>query len=390
MSRMTTASGTPRYPFWFRHPVALQYGVLVVIAAAAVTGIVVALVQGSILGAVPPLVAVTGVILGRRRPRTGFVLAAAAPLLAIVLDVDPLVTWTLTVFAVFYLTLRGLSARTAGPFAAAANYLAVVLSTGSFIDPEALVAASLALAAAASGSATRGQVRYLRMMEERAAQAIATRDIEVNRSLAEERLRIARDLHDVIGHQVAVLSMNVGVAEMQVGEDTARAEAALRSARSNVQAILQETQRILDVMRLPSEGNDRLPAAEAHRIPELVDSVRAAGSVVVAELPAAFPPMDPAAGAAAYRVVQEALTNAHKYGVGATTVTVRVFQDERILAVQVRNRAKPDVVASDRQGYGLVGMRERVSSAGGTLSIETPADAFVVTARLPLDGRTSR
>ncbi|PUB31928.1 signal transduction histidine kinase [Promicromonospora sp. AC04] len=383
---MTSTPTVPsRRPLWFRRVGVLEQALLILIGVAAACGVVVLLVQGySLAVAVGPLVAVIGVAVGRRRPTPGLLVIAASPLVATVLQVAPLLTWTITVFALLYLTLRGLSARIAAPVVAGANYLAVAMFGGGLGDPEALVAGSLALAAAGTGSATRGQVRYLEAMEQRAIDAIATRDIEVSQSVAEERMRIARDLHDVIGSEVAVLSMQLGMAEVALPDDADGSRTALTSARQGVQSILLETQRILDVLRVAPDEESLKPPPGIGRVPELVDSFRAVGLDVRTTLAPVPPGVDPAVSAAAFRVVQEALTNAQRHGAGPATVELAI--DGPILTVQVSNRVAEAGASSPGRGYGLVGMRERVQSVGGKLTVDAQTVSFRITATMRLSG----
>lgn len=215
-------------------------------------------------------------------------------------------------------------------------------------------------------------------LEERAESAIATREIEATRRVTEERLRIARDLHDVIGHQVAMLSMHLGAAEIGLPEDAEPSRQALVSARSSARTVVVETQRILALLRL----GDDIPDDEALRptpalsgLEGLVASFESIGLDVrpSIDLPAGF--VEPSVGVTVYRVVQEALTNAYRHGEGPATVDVRE-RDGRI-CVTVENRVGHTMRGSG-SGLGLLGMRERVESSSGRLTIDSDDGRFRV------------
>lgn len=217
-------------------------------------------------------------------------------------------------------------------------------------------------------------------MEERAESAIATREIEATRRVTEERLRIARDLHDVIGHQVAMLSLHLGAAEIGLPEDAESSRQALVSARSSARTVVVETQRILALLRLGDDISDDealRPTPALSGLEGLVASFESIGLDIQPsiDIPAGF--VEPSVGVTVYRVVQEALTNAYRHGEGAATVDVRE-RDGRI-CLTVENRVSHSLRGSDSgSGLGLVGMRERVESSNGRLTIDSDDRRFRV------------
>ncbi len=169
---------------------------------------------------------VAGIVLARWRPWPGLVLVAAAPLVSSLCQWDPIAAWNLAVFSTFLLTLRVLPGLQAGLLVGVGNVVAVALATGgvSLQDPTASIAGMAAVAAAGAGSAIRGHRRYWSELEERTRQALETREAEARGRVAQERLRIARDLHDSVGHEVALVSMHLGALEVHLppGADVAK------------------------------------------------------------------------------------------------------------------------------------------------------------------------
>ncbi|MGV1010636.1 MAG: sensor histidine kinase [Dermatophilaceae bacterium] len=315
----------------------------------------------------------------------GVLVAVCGPVVAGVLGADPVLVWTLTVFATFVWCLRGARALLVAPLVGAANYAAFAVEHGDgWVDPLALTAVTLTLASAAAGSAVAARRQYHAEARQRLAEARLTREAEMERRITEERLRIARDLHDMVGHQTAVVNMHLGAAEVHLPKDADRSLADLHAARSGVQAVIRETQRILDILRL-SPGEDALaPNAAYDQLAGLVGSYRALGVPIEAHLDPAPPGLPADVSAATYRVVQEALTNAQKHGTGPVSLKVESYRDEiRITVVNsIRDAAQPT-----EGGYGLIGMRERLASTGGTLETGATGGVFTVTATMRTDGR---
>jgi signal transduction histidine kinase len=374
----------PRPPFWLRRPRALEISTPVVIGGALAAGAgTLPFTEHPDAGLVALLVSAAGVVLGYRAPLAGLALLAAAPLVADAVGADPIVQWQVSMFGAFLLALRGLSGLLTGLVVGTADFLALGLAGAGFglDNPIAYVAAATAVTAAATGSAIRGQVQYWSALQERTHEAIAGRDAAVQRSVVEERLRIARDLHDTLGHEIAVVSMHLGAAEVQLPDGAAAARGHLEAARGSVQSMLAETQEILAVLRTDRDEETTGPVASHHDIPDLVDKVRAAGlevDAVVGDLSRELPPQ---VSAAAYRITQEALTNAQRYGRGRVSLTVDVSGPA--VTVETTNDAGPPAADPDRTGHGLIGMRERAAAAGGRLEVSRDSGHFRVRAELP-------
>lgn len=228
----------------------------------------------------------------------------------------------------------------------------------------ALVAAAVALGVAVRLS------REARGHEARAAE----------QRLQAERLRIARDLHDVVGHNLSVIALHSGVAAEAVGRDDDAARGALGHVREATSRTLHELRSTVRLLR--GSAPDSAPTGVAG-VDALAASARAAGLVVDVEVDVPPGLLDGAIDAAAYRIVQESLTNVLRHAAATrVTVTLRVTDGHLVL------RVADDGRGADRglvPGSGISGMRERVALLGGTLALDdAPDGGFVVTAELPL------
>ncbi|MET8809238.1 histidine kinase [Streptomyces sp. NPDC004546] len=352
-------------------------------AALVFTGqIVAAILRGSDWPtALSVLLAGGGVALSWWRPWAGLVVASAASFAVTAVGHDPLSVWMMAVLVLFSVTLRG-KQPLAGTGIVAVFFLGAFMTLGGFRGGAIVGAAALfsAIAGGATGAALRIHREHWRTLEERAESAIATREIEATRRVTEERLRIARDLHDVIGHQVAMLSLHLGAAEIGLPEDAESSRQALVSARSSARTVVVETQRILALLRLGDDISDDealRPTPALSGLEGLIASFESIGLDVrpSIDIPAGF--VEPSVGVTVYRVVQEALTNAYRHGEGAATVDV-CERDGRI-CVTVENRVGHSLRGSGSgSGLGLVGMRERVESSNGRLTIDSDDGRFRV------------
>ncbi|MEV6349887.1 histidine kinase [Actinoplanes sp. NPDC051851] len=247
-------------------------------------------------------------------------------------------------------------------------------------------------AAAGLGAAVR--VRHLRIaaIEDRARWAMETREVEARRRVAEEQLRIARDLHDVLGHHVAVVRLHTGLARRVLHTDPGRAEEALREAETASETVLREMAGMLRILREPgSEGaGGPVPGSEGAGAPApgladldpLVATLVSGGMRVAVERSGDPGRVPDVVGVTAYRVVQELLTNARRHGTGETRLSLDVR--ERHLVIRVSNPV-PAVTGEAEPGYGLLGMRERVRAVGGRLTVAPRGTDFEVVAELPLN-----
>lgn len=341
---------------------------------------------GGVLAYAPVILLVAGVGLGVCRPYLGLGFIAMATPVAVA--VTPVVTgiWSMACFAVLLLTLRGASAIACGAIVAVVNFAATALSVGTVdvrADPSASIAAFAAILCAAVGSAIHGNERYRMEAERRIDAAEASRAAAVERGVAQERLRIARDLHDSVGHRVAVVNMRLGAAEVHIRADPEEARADLDAARGGLQAVLRETQEILSVLRV-GEGARLEPTPGHTEVRSLIESFRSAGMPVDAVVGDFSVPLSRQASVAVYRIVQEALTNAQKHGAGSVSARVSQNKDGEV-SIEVANLFGPGGGVVAEGGSGLIGMRERAASVGGRLSIHTDTRLFWVRATIPAD-----
>lgn len=249
---------------------------------------------------------------------------------------------------------------------------------------------------AAVGNGLRNRRAYLAAAEERAVRAERGLEEEALRRVAEERVRIARELHDVVAHHIAVVSVQAGTAQHLLAIDPAAAADALGHVRRSAGAVLEELGNILSVLRQPGEPEGgTAPAPGLARLDALVGSFTAAGLAVDWSLRGQPRELPATVDLVAYRVLEEALTNALKHGTGTahldveyepSSLRLRVVNSTPV-PVAAGSRPRPAAGAAPGSGHGLLGMRERAAAVGGTISAAPgPGDTFRVQADLPLKG----
>ena len=262
----------------------------------------------------------------------------------------------------------------------------VARDPAGFDAGDAVFIAIAAGAPYAVGVAMRERDRRERALRVRTEHLEREREAEARAAVAEERTRIARELHDVVGHSVTVMTVQAGAARMLVGTDPAAARDRLLAVESSGREALAEMRRMLEVLRDADDADSLGPQPDVADVGRLVADARAAGSDVelaVEGEPVALPPGE---ALAAYRIVQEALTNARKHASGSR-VDVHVRYTPDALELAVENEADGLVRATwdDGSGHGVIGMRERVSLYGGELDVgPRPEGGFKVRARLPI------
>ncbi len=230
-----------------------------------------------------------------------------------------------------------------------------------------------------AGEVTRYHRAYVREAKRRAGEAERTRDEEILRRATEERLRIARELHDVLAHKISLI--NVQAAAALHRRDTDQAYVALGAIKDASKETLRELRTTLGVLRQVDEDQPLSPAPSLDRIDELISRTKDAGLPVRLTVSGEHMPLPAPVDLAAYRIVQEALTNAVRHAGSATaTVLVRYAHDRVILEVCDDGRG-----GEASEGNGIRGMRERAATVGGTLAADPrPGGGFIVQATLPL------
>ena len=355
-----------------------------------------------------------GLHLARHPPAVAYLIVALAALALIWRDRAPVAVFALTVVgsvawaglgqidgaalvpvmvALYWLALtrpRGV-VLAAGLTGAVAIFVAegVLGPFGWFGGPNATMWPEL-LAAAALGGYVAARRQWLAADRDRRAKADQIREEETRRRVDAERMRIARELHDVIAHSMAMINVQASAAAMLLADEPQRAAEAIQAIRGASKAGLRELRAILNVLRqadtdLPEPAVPGLQAIRA-----LAEAATAAGtptSVQAGELAA---PLAPPVALAAYRIVQESLTNVVRHA-GPGTAAVAVRQDGSDLLVEVVNDGAQAAAAfQDGTGTGLAGMRERAAALGGALDAGPQAGGgFAVRARLPMTPATT-
>jgi signal transduction histidine kinase len=230
---------------------------------------------------------------------------------------------------------------------------------------------------------------------QRRLDAERSRAEEARRRAGEERMRIARELHDVLAHNISLINVQAGVALHLMDEQPGQSRSALQAIKQASNDALGELRSVLDVLRQGDEAPPRAPASGLARLDSLVEGAGATGLEVRTRVEGTPRPLPAGTDLAAYRIVQESLTNVTRHaGPARATVLVRYGPDDLTVQVDDDGRGLEPPSAADaplRPGRGLVGMRERVAALGGELSAgPRPGGGFRVLARLPIDGEGER
>jgi len=237
-----------------------------------------------------------------------------------------------------------------------------------------------------AGFALNARAEQADAAEARAAQAERERETAARIAVAEERARIARELHDIVAHAVSVMVLQVGAVRHKLPEELADESDALRGVEGAGRTALAEMRRLLAAMRDDGDDLELGPQPGLDSVGSLVAEVGRAGLPVALHVEGETAALPRAVELSAYRIVQEALTNALKHAhASRADVTLRYGPDE--LRIEVRDDGSGGGATSNGPGYGLVGVRERVKIYGGTMTAGTAPDGgFVLDARLPLRG----
>lgn len=311
--------------------------------------------------------------------------AAVAPLASVVLMLIPLTGARMDdvatpilfiVLAIYslgrYLPLRGAA------LAAGLTILTIgaqVLTDPGPNDPtDAVFVLSLTIPPWVFGRVTRRLSQQAQLLAEQ-------REVIREQAVREERTRIARDLHDVVAHSVSAMVVQTAVAQDLVERDPTAARQALEEVAQTGRAALAETGQVLNLLRDDDDELGLAPAPGLWLVPDLLDRVRTAGLEVAFDASVPSAPLPGAADVSAYRVIQEALTNALRHGAERAHLTVATRDD----AIEIECTNPIDDTASQHtgSGLGLRGMAERVALLGGSLNHGRVGDTFRVHAVLP-------
>ena len=239
------------------------------------------------------------------------------------------------------------------------------------------------------GYALRERAERTEAAEERALRAERDREAAARLAVAEERTRIARELHDVVAHAMSVMVLQVGAVRHKLPDASAEQRDALRNVEQTGRTALAEMRRLLDAMRYDGDELELAPHPGLGQLGQLVEDVRASGLDVTLwiggepfDLPASL-------DLSAYRILQEGLTNVLKHA-HASRAEVEVHYRPDEVRVEVRDDGRGAPRIADGLGHGLVGVAERVKLFGGEMTTgATSSGGFVLCARIPVNGRES-
>ncbi len=311
--------------------------------------------------------------------------AAAASFFSFVILVSPDTAVTLSALGVMLYAVGHLVARRGRLWAVPVLVLflanALVPFDGGRVDLASIGPFVLLVAAVLVGESRRKEAQAVTALD--ATQA-AMEESAREQTAMEERAAIARELHDIVAHHLSVIAVQSETARLTSPKLSADARQRFEAIAATARDALTETRRLLGVLREDVDGEaDRTPQPGLDRLGELVDTARDAGSSVRLVLQGKAVPLPAGIDLAAYRIVQEALTNARRYAPGAD-VDVEVAYDDATLKLRVRDHG-PGPAEELLTGHGIVGMRDRATLAGGTFSCgAAEGGGFVVDVALPV------
>ncbi|WP_369391014.1 sensor histidine kinase [Streptomyces sp. CG1] len=357
--------------------------------------------HGSVVAAMTVSVVLCVVVALRRRyPEPMLLVACATGLAQLVLDVGT----TLADFAMLVITytVAAIGSRWASRLALAVSLVAATVAQMRWPTPHSSFAGQIAITvfqtvpfalAWVLGDSMRTRRAYFAQLEERAARLEKEREAQSKVAVAAERARIARELHDVVAHNVSVMVVQADGAAYVLDTAPDQAKKALETISSTGRQALAEMRRLLGVLRTGEhqESGEYVPQPDVEQIDDLIEKCRTSGLPVDFKVEGTPRPLPSGVELTAYRIVQEALTNTRKHGGPNAGASVRLvyFDDGLGLLIEDDGKGAPHELyeegGADGQGHGLIGMRERVGMVGGTLDAgPRPGGGFRISALLPL------
>jgi signal transduction histidine kinase len=384
------------YAWLRRHPMLVDS---VLAAALLFGGVGPTFARGMFLGIPLALGLAAPVVFRRKHPVAAYYTAVAAGGLQVALDVRPAATdvailillYTLAAYTPRRTSIWGLAVCLAGSAIGTIRWISLINhSLLEWLTAGAMLLAGPALLAWVLGDSMRYRRAYYAGLEDRAARLEAERDAQAKVAAAAERARIARELHDVIAHNVSVMVVQADGASYALATDPARAREALAAISATGRQALAEMRRLLGVLRREEDGasSERAPQPGIGELGELLDQARTAGLPVSFTVEGDPQPLPGGIALATYRIVQESLTNTRKHAgpVASAAVLLRYSPDAVVLTISDDGRGGLDGTAlPGAPGHGLTGMRERVAVYGGAVTAgPRPGGGFEVVATLPL------
>lgn len=332
-------------------------------------------------------------MLVRRRYPVLALVATAVGLVAYYTFGYPAIGLAIPVAAAMYSAAEAAKVRWAAGTAVALLVVSTIFRLAEGADPAYLFGLELATnvgllaAAIALGDGVRVRRALRAEQEERARRAEVEREREAERRVREERLRIARDLHDVLAHTATVVTLQADVAAEALDDDPAAARAALATIRNTSDRAVHELRTTVRVLRDPGEAESRTPVGGLEQLATLVERTEDSGLPVTVRTTGEPVSLPLVVDSTAYRIVQEALTNALRHS-GASHVDVDVAYEpgRLVLAISDDGRGMSAPIEDWDQGRGIRGMRERAQVLGGAVEVTATAGGGVrVEAWLPLE-----
>jgi signal transduction histidine kinase len=335
------------------------------------------------------------VVFRRKYPVQGFAVASVAGAVQLIVYPQPvgsdlailLLLYTLAAYRPRQVSVGGLAVCLIGAVIAVGVWAPRGVGAIDRVLLATVLFSGTALVAWVLGDSMRYRRAYLTALEDRAARLERERDAQAQIAAAAERARIARELHDVIAHNVSVMVVQADGAGYALRRDPDRAGQALTAISRTGRQALAEMRRLLGVLRSDDQQAELAPQPGLDQLRELLDQAREAGMSVSFTLEGQARPLPEGAELAAYRVVQESLTNTRKHGGLAAAAAVTLRYEPEGLLLQVTDDGLGAAAAAEGPGHGLAGMRERVEMYGGHVRAgPLPGGGYQVTARLPAAG----
>jgi signal transduction histidine kinase len=382
------------YAWLHRHP-RLVDGVLAVLLAS--SGLATALVFHRYLMIPVTLGLTVPVVVRREHPVGAFAAATSVGALQVILDTRPgppdlaivVLLYTLAAYSTRRNSLIGLGVCLAG----SAIQIATVhpkhrsLTELSWLLAGSMIFAGPSLIAWVLGDSVRYRRAYYANLEERAATLERERDAHTQIAAAAERARIARELHDVVAHNVSVMVVQADGAAYALGTDPGRARQALAAISATGRQALTEMRVLLGVLRKTDEDGRGVlaPLPGLDQLGDLLDQTRAAGLPVACSVEGEPRPLPGGTALAAYRIIQESLTNTRKHAGPHARASVRLRYAPDAVEIVVADDGAGGAATGEAAGHGLTGMRERATLYGGSVQAgPRPGGGYQVAARLPL------
>ncbi len=239
------------------------------------------------------------------------------------------------------------------------------------------------------GDVMRARNEREAQLAERTRQLEESREANARQAVMDERVRIARELHDVVAHHVSLMGVQAAAARRVLARNPEKTEEMLTAIESSSRQAVQEMHQMLGLLRREPEPESREPQQGVAAIPDLIERMRAAGLQVTLDVRGAPRDLPHAVNLSVFRIVQEALTNTMKHS-GSPVATVTIDYGETGLDIEVldEGREPPATSSNGRRGNGIIGMRERVNLLGGTIDVgHYSGVGYSVRAHLPITER---